>query len=141
MFNKYIKLPSYASRLHTWIVFNIPLAIDTLRLRICVVSYPYTMFWTGLQLIILHLYQHCFLFNTRETHWKFYRKRDNTIPDFFLLQYTFFTYFVSPIFSLFYFFFLLFFFKWYIRYIFVLSKWHARKYVFLQNKSLYNESM
>ena len=46
----YFKLPSYASRLHTWIVFNIPLAIDTLRLRMCVVSYPYTMFWRGLHL-------------------------------------------------------------------------------------------
>ena len=117
----YFKLPSYASRLHTWIVFNIPLAIDTLRLRMCVVSYPYTMFWRGLQLIILHLDQHCFLFNTRETHWKFYRKRDNTIPDFFLLQYTFFTYFVSPIF-----FFLLFCCcSSNVSDTFLLSKWHA----------------
>ena len=140
MFNKYIKLPSYASRLHTWIVFNIPLAIDTLRLRICVVSYPYTMFWTGLQLIILHLYQHCFLFNTRETHWKFYRKRDNTIPDFFLLQYTFFTYFVSPIFSFVFISFSIVFFLGRVCIRYILVKVNDTQNCFSnKNKSLYNE--
>ena len=105
--------------------------IDTLRLRTCCIFLLYIMFSTDSYCSFNPDTSKTFTFSFIVKHiGSFTGKEIIQYQIFFLLWCTFFTYFVSPIFSLFYFFFLLFFFKWYIRYIFVLSKWHARNVFF-----------
>ena len=97
--------------------------IDTLRLEMCSIR-MYKVFWTG-SYMPLNLPQNIpfTLIYICRTHWNFYRKRDNTIPDFFLLLCTFFTYFVSPIFFFVFSVVVVVLQKYKIH--FCLSKWHA----------------